>query len=144
MKTSGPSTLGRGCQAELSPKRGSGVLRYRTRRATEKWLESQTLRSMVSTESQTVDGDFLESDSETQLLRQQLLGAEEEMFDMKNKVGEGRPFPLSFSPSPGLCGKHLLGHRTGALWQEIVLWGLACFPDVNVLPGLFLECMWCL
>ena len=51
---------------------------------------------MVSTESQTVDTDFLESDSETQLLRQQLLGAEEQMFDMQNKVGEGRPFPLSF------------------------------------------------
>ncbi|XP_045711695.1 coiled-coil domain-containing protein 136 isoform X6 [Phyllostomus hastatus] len=60
----------------------------RTRRATEKWLESQTLRSMVSTESQTIDGDFLESDSETQLLRQQLLGAEEQMFDMQNKCKE--------------------------------------------------------
>nr|KAF6418019.1 coiled-coil domain containing 136 [Rousettus aegyptiacus] len=61
----------------------------RTRRATEKWLlESQTLRSMMSTESQTLEMDFLEPHPETQLLRQQLLGAEEQMHDMKNKCKE--------------------------------------------------------
>ncbi|XP_042551916.1 coiled-coil domain-containing protein 136 isoform X3 [Dipodomys spectabilis] len=57
----------------------------RTRRATEKWLESQTLRSMMSTESQTSEMDFLEPDPEMQLLRQQLLGAEEQMHDMQSK-----------------------------------------------------------
>ncbi|XP_069852809.1 coiled-coil domain-containing protein 136 isoform X2 [Dipodomys merriami] len=57
----------------------------RTRRATEKWLESQTLRSMMSTESQTSEMDFLEPDPEMQLLRQQLLGAEEQMQDMQTK-----------------------------------------------------------
>ncbi|XP_012892734.1 PREDICTED: coiled-coil domain-containing protein 136-like, partial [Dipodomys ordii] len=56
-----------------------------TRRATEKWLESQTLRSMMSTESQTSEMDFLEPDPEMQLLRQQLLGAEEQMHDMQTK-----------------------------------------------------------
>ncbi|XP_048193888.1 coiled-coil domain-containing protein 136 isoform X9 [Perognathus longimembris pacificus] len=57
----------------------------RTRRATEKWLESQTLRSMMSAESQTSEMDFLEPDPEMQMLRQQLLGAEEEMQDIQNK-----------------------------------------------------------
>ncbi|XP_053409510.1 coiled-coil domain-containing protein 136 isoform X2 [Nycticebus coucang] len=57
----------------------------RTRRATEKWLESQTLRSMMSTESQTSEVDFLEPDPEMHLLRQQLLGAEEQMRDMQSK-----------------------------------------------------------
>ncbi|XP_014640517.1 PREDICTED: coiled-coil domain-containing protein 136 isoform X2 [Ceratotherium simum simum] len=57
----------------------------RTRRATERWLESQTLKSMMSAESQTSEMDFLEPDPETQLLRQQLLGAEEQMHDMQNK-----------------------------------------------------------
>ncbi|KAM4874136.1 coiled-coil domain-containing protein 136 isoform 3-T3 [Thomomys bottae] len=57
----------------------------RTRRATEKWLESQTLRCMMSTESQTSEMDFLEPDPEMHLLRQQLLGAEEQMHDMQNK-----------------------------------------------------------
>ncbi|KAM9216517.1 coiled-coil domain-containing protein 136 isoform 8-T8 [Dugong dugon] len=60
----------------------------RTRRATERWLESQTLRSMTSTESQTSEMDFLEPNPETQLLRQQLLGTEEQMRDMKSKCKE--------------------------------------------------------
>ncbi|XP_044102460.1 coiled-coil domain-containing protein 136 isoform X3 [Neovison vison] len=57
----------------------------RTRRATEKWLESHMLKDMMSAESQTSEVDFLEPDPETQLLRQQLLGAEEQMHDMQNK-----------------------------------------------------------
>ncbi|KAL6045921.1 hypothetical protein STEG23_018419 [Scotinomys teguina] len=57
----------------------------RTRRATERWLESQMLRSMTSAESQTSELDFPEPDPEMQLLRQQLLGAEEEMQGMKIK-----------------------------------------------------------
>lgn len=93
---------------ELPPKYGSGILDYRTRRATEKWLEFQTLRNMISDESQTSEMDFLESDSETQLLRQQLLGAEEQMHDMEKKVGEGRPFSLSLLPPPGPWEKHVL------------------------------------
>ncbi|XP_064431046.1 coiled-coil domain-containing protein 136 isoform X3 [Mirounga angustirostris] len=60
----------------------------RTRRATEKWLESQMLKDMMSAESQTSEMDFLEPDPETQLLRQQLLGAEEQMHDMQNKCKE--------------------------------------------------------
>uniref|UniRef100_G3ST41 Coiled-coil domain containing 136 n=1 Tax=Loxodonta africana TaxID=9785 RepID=G3ST41_LOXAF len=60
----------------------------RTRRATERWLESQTPRSMTSTESQTSEMDFLEPNPETQSLRQQLLGAEERMQDMKSKCKE--------------------------------------------------------
>lgn len=48
------------------------------------------LKDMMSAESQTSEMDFLEPDPETQLLRQQLLGAEEQMHDMQNKVGEGR------------------------------------------------------
>ncbi|XP_006745570.1 coiled-coil domain-containing protein 136 [Leptonychotes weddellii] len=60
----------------------------RTRRATEKWLESQMLKDMMSAESQTSEVDFLEPDPETQLLRQQLLGAEEQMHDMQNKCKE--------------------------------------------------------
>ncbi|XP_012576368.1 PREDICTED: coiled-coil domain-containing protein 136 isoform X2 [Condylura cristata] len=60
----------------------------RTRRATERWLESQTLRRMISAESQTSEMDFLEPDPETLLLRQQLLGAEEQMQDMQNKCKE--------------------------------------------------------
>ncbi|KAF6275857.1 coiled-coil domain containing 136 [Rhinolophus ferrumequinum] len=57
----------------------------RTRRATEKWLDSQTLKNMLSAESQTSEMDFLEPDSETHLLRQQLQGAEEQMHDMRNQ-----------------------------------------------------------
>ncbi|XP_063097145.1 coiled-coil domain-containing protein 136 isoform X12 [Cavia porcellus] len=60
----------------------------RTRRATERWLESQTLKSMISSESQTSEMDFLEPDPGVQLLRQQLLGAEEQMHDMQNKCKE--------------------------------------------------------
>ncbi|XP_032131929.1 coiled-coil domain-containing protein 136 isoform X10 [Sapajus apella] len=60
----------------------------RTQRATERWLESQTLRSMTSVESQTSEMDFLEPDPEMQLLRQQLWDAEEQMHDMKNKCQE--------------------------------------------------------
>ncbi|XP_058580339.1 coiled-coil domain-containing protein 136 isoform X2 [Neofelis nebulosa] len=60
----------------------------RTRRATEKWLESQMVKNMMSAESQTSEMDFLEPDPETQLLRQQLLGAEEQMHDMQNKCKE--------------------------------------------------------
>ncbi|CAH6778377.1 Ccdc136 [Phodopus roborovskii] len=57
----------------------------RTRRATEQWLESQMLRSMMSVESQTSELDFPEPDPEMQLLRQQLLGAEEQMQGMQTK-----------------------------------------------------------
>lgn len=39
----------------------------------------------MSTESQTSEADFLEPDPETQSLRKQLLGAEEQMHDMQNK-----------------------------------------------------------
>uniref|UniRef100_A0ABI7WZF4 Coiled-coil domain containing 136 n=1 Tax=Felis catus TaxID=9685 RepID=A0ABI7WZF4_FELCA len=60
----------------------------RTRRATEKWLESQMVKNTTSAESQTSEMDFLEPDPETQLLRQQLLGAEEQMHDMQNKCKE--------------------------------------------------------
>ncbi|KAF0877748.1 CC136 protein, partial [Crocuta crocuta] len=60
----------------------------RTRRATEKWLEFQMVKNTMSTESQTSETDFLEPDPETQLLRQQLLGAEEQMHDMQNKCKE--------------------------------------------------------
>uniref|UniRef100_A0A8C2V2J4 Uncharacterized protein n=1 Tax=Chinchilla lanigera TaxID=34839 RepID=A0A8C2V2J4_CHILA len=49
---------------------------------------SQTLRTMVSSQSQTSEMDFLEPDPEMQLLRQQLLGAEEQMHDMQNKCKE--------------------------------------------------------
>lgn len=49
----------------------------------------------MSAESQTSEMDFLEPDPETQLLRQQLLGAEEQMHGMKNKVGETGPFIVS-------------------------------------------------
>lgn len=62
----------------------------------------------MSAESQTSEMDFLEPDPETQLLRQQLLGAEEQMHDMKNKVGERGPFHCL---SPGPWGRHLLRHR---------------------------------
>ncbi|XP_008583613.1 PREDICTED: coiled-coil domain-containing protein 136 isoform X1 [Galeopterus variegatus] len=60
----------------------------RTRRATERWLESEALRSMTSTGSQTSEVDFLEPDPAMHLLRQQLLGAEEQMHDMKSKCKE--------------------------------------------------------
>ncbi|XP_062954838.1 coiled-coil domain-containing protein 136 isoform X2 [Cynocephalus volans] len=60
----------------------------RTRRATERWLESEALRSMTSTGSQTSEVDFLEPDPAMHLLRQQLLGAEEKMHDMKSKCKE--------------------------------------------------------
>ncbi|XP_062058865.1 coiled-coil domain-containing protein 136 isoform X5 [Lepus europaeus] len=60
----------------------------RTRRATERWLESQTLKSMTSTESQTFEADFPEPDPGVLLLRQQLLGAEEQMLSMKTKCKE--------------------------------------------------------
>lgn len=45
------------------------------------------IRSMTSAESQTSELDFPEPDPEMELLRQQLLGAEEQMQDMKIKVG---------------------------------------------------------
>ncbi|XP_049570472.1 coiled-coil domain-containing protein 136 isoform X7 [Orcinus orca] len=57
----------------------------RTLRATERCLESQALGSMKSAGSQTSKEDFLEPDPEMHLLRQQLLGAEEQMHDMQNK-----------------------------------------------------------
>ncbi|XP_028618451.1 coiled-coil domain-containing protein 136 isoform X2 [Grammomys surdaster] len=57
----------------------------RTRRATERWLESHMLRSMMSSESQTSELDFPEPDPVMQLLRQQLMGAEEQMQDMQDK-----------------------------------------------------------
>ncbi|XP_029779644.1 coiled-coil domain-containing protein 136 isoform X5 [Suricata suricatta] len=60
----------------------------RTRRTTEKWLASQMVKNTVSSGSQTSEMDFLEPDPETQLLRQQLLGAEEQMHDMRNKCKE--------------------------------------------------------
>ncbi|XP_071071364.1 coiled-coil domain-containing protein 136 isoform X2 [Dasypus novemcinctus] len=60
----------------------------RTRRATERWLESHTLKNVMSAESQTSEMDFLEPDPVTQLLRQQLLGAEEQMHGMKSKCKE--------------------------------------------------------
>lgn len=91
MKALGPGILGRWCWAELSPECGSGFLNYRTRRATERWLESETLRTMKSAESQTSEEDFLEPDPGMHLLRQQLLGAKEQMLDMQSKVGEGQP-----------------------------------------------------
>ncbi|XP_063142314.1 coiled-coil domain-containing protein 136 isoform X9 [Rattus norvegicus] len=57
----------------------------RTRRATERWLESHMLKNMMSSESQTSELDFPEPDPVMQLLRQQLLGAEEQMHDMQDK-----------------------------------------------------------
>ncbi|MEJ1280834.1 coiled-coil domain containing 136 [Cricetulus griseus] len=57
----------------------------RTRRATELWLESQMLKSKMSVESQTSELDFPEPNPEMQLLRQQLLGTEEQMQGMKTK-----------------------------------------------------------
>ncbi|XP_060040181.1 coiled-coil domain-containing protein 136 isoform X2 [Erinaceus europaeus] len=60
----------------------------RTRRATERWLESQTLRTTISAESQTMEMDFLEPDPETELLRLQLLGAEEQVQDMQKKCSD--------------------------------------------------------
>lgn len=49
----------------------------------------------MSTECQTIEMDFLEPHPETHSLRQQLLGAEEQICDMKSKVGECRFFLLS-------------------------------------------------
>nr|XP_020770541.1 coiled-coil domain-containing protein 136 isoform X3 [Odocoileus virginianus texanus] len=57
----------------------------RTRRATERWLESEMLRTMKSAESQTSEEDFLEPDPGMHLLQQQLLGAKEQMHDMQSK-----------------------------------------------------------
>ncbi|KAM7325518.1 hypothetical protein ACRRTK_015771 [Alexandromys fortis] len=57
----------------------------RTRRATERWLDSHMLRSVMSAESQTSELDFPEPNPEMQLLRQQLLGAEEQMQGMQTK-----------------------------------------------------------
>lgn len=55
---------------------------------------------MMSTESQTFEVDFPEPDPELQLLRQQLLGAEEQVYGMKNKVRRaGGPPPSSPSPT---------------------------------------------
>ena len=59
------------------------------------------LKDMMSAESQTSEMDFLEPDPETQLLRQQLLGAEEQMHDMQNKVGKGRHLGCLCLPSSG-------------------------------------------
>lgn len=61
----------------------------------------------MSVESQTTDMDFLESDSETQSLRQQLLGAEEQIHDMQNKVGDCRPFSLSLFYLPLPCVRNI-------------------------------------
>ncbi|XP_071468979.1 coiled-coil domain-containing protein 136 isoform X2 [Marmota flaviventris] len=60
----------------------------RTRKATEKWLECQTAKSMISSESQTSEVDFLEPDPEMHLLRQQLLDAEQQMHNMQSKCKE--------------------------------------------------------
>ncbi|KAG3277771.1 coiled-coil domain-containing protein 136 isoform X6 [Ictidomys tridecemlineatus] len=60
----------------------------RTRKATEKWLECQTTKSMISSESQTSEVDFLEPDPEMHLLRQQLLDAEQQMHNMQSKCKE--------------------------------------------------------
>lgn len=46
------------------------------------------LKNMMSSESQTSELDFPEPDPVMQLLRQQLLGAEEQMHDMQDKVGD--------------------------------------------------------
>lgn len=58
----------------------------------------------MSTESQTSELDFPEPNPEMQLLRQQLLGAEEQMQGMQTKVGcrgrNGRLLLLSLSPVP--------------------------------------------
>lgn len=45
---------------------------------------------MRSAESQTSEEDFLEPDPGMHLLRQQLLGAKEQMHDMQSKVGKGQ------------------------------------------------------
>lgn len=79
------------------------VLDYRTRRATELWLESQMLKSKMSVESQTSELDFPEPNPEMQLLRQQLLGTEEQMQGMKTKVGlEGEGSCCHLAPFPCL------------------------------------------
>lgn len=99
----------------------------------------------MSTECQTVEMDFLEPHPETHLLRQQLLGAEEQICDMQSKVGGCRPFSLSLSYlSPGLCENHLLGHRTELTKAVCPMAGDSTLgsrlPDVNSLPSLPLEC----
>lgn len=63
------------------------------------------VKNTMSAESQTSEMDFLEPDPETQLLRQQLLGAEEQMHDMQNKVGGQAPSCL-FYPLLA-CGRDL-------------------------------------
>lgn len=63
----------------------------------------------MSAESQTSEMDFLEPDPETQLLRQQLLGAEEQMNDMQTKVGEDRHLHCLFYPPPACGGNLSLG-----------------------------------
>ncbi|XP_059964947.1 coiled-coil domain-containing protein 136 isoform X4 [Mesoplodon densirostris] len=60
----------------------------RTQRATERWLESQALRSTKSAETQTSEEDFLEPDPEMHLLRQQLLGAEEQCEKLSCELQE--------------------------------------------------------
>lgn len=59
----------------------------------------------MSAESQTSEMDFLEPDPETHLLRQQLLGAEEQMHDMRKKVGGAAPYPVSYLLA---CGRNLI------------------------------------
>lgn len=84
------------------------------------------LRSVMSAESQTSELDFPEPDPEMQLLRQQLLGAEEQMQGMQTKVGcrgwNGWLLLLSLSPFPvvrvGLT-------KEPRLWQGLVSWALA-------------------
>lgn len=63
----------------------------------------------MSSESQTSEMDFLEPDPQTQLLRQQLLGAEEQMHGMQNKVGKGRPLSLCLFYLLLACGRNILG-----------------------------------
>lgn len=85
----------------------------------------------MSTESQTSELDFPEPNPEMQLLRQQLLGAEEQMQGMQTKVGcrgrNGRLLLLPLSPFPvvrvGLSKEH-------ALWQGLVSWAPACLIEI--------------
>lgn len=61
----------------------------------------------MSVESQTSEMDFLEPDPVAQLLRQQLLGAEEQILDMQSKVGGCRPFSLSLSYLLLACARNV-------------------------------------
>lgn len=90
----------------------------------------------MSTESQTVEMDFLEPHPETHSLRQKLLGAEEQICDMQSKVGECRPFSFLLylllrrraeltKAACAMAGDSTLGSR---------------LPDINSLPSLPSEC----